>query len=76
MRIAPLGMGGHTRTLGNIFTDRKVPTALRAGLPVVVDAAGRVLWLCGLAVAEGVLAQPGAPALYLRWVHNLPEATP
>ncbi len=74
MRMAPLGMGGHTRALGNIFTDRKVAPALRPGWPVITDASGRVLWLCGLVAAEGAVAPPGAPALHLKWVGTCTEA--
>ena len=58
MSIAPLGMDGHRRTLGDIFTDCKVPPYLRAGWPVVVDGAGMVVWLCGLVIAETVRVQP------------------
>ena len=58
--MAPLGMGGHTRNLGDIFTDHKITPALRPGWPLITNAHGRVLWLCGLVVAEGVDAQAGA----------------
>jgi tRNA(Ile)-lysidine synthetase-like protein len=76
LRMAPLGMGGHTRSLGNIFTDRKVAPALRPGWPLIVDGSGRVLWLCGLVVAEGVQAQSGDAALHLRWVRNPQQGAP
>lgn len=50
MHIAPLGMGGRRKQVGDLFTDRKVAPALRAGWPVVVDRANHtVLWVCGLA---------------------------
>ncbi len=52
-RIAPLGMGGRHKTLGDLFTDRKVPVAFRSGWPVIVDqSTNTVLWVCGLAVSE------------------------
>lgn len=70
MRMAPLGMGGHTRNLGDIFTDHKITPALRPGWPLITNAHGRVLWLCGLVVAEGVDAQAGARAVTLRWVQR------
>jgi len=54
MRIAPLGMRGHHRTLGDLFTDTKIAPALRPGWPVVVDANGEVVWLCGLRVHERI----------------------
>jgi len=53
MAFAPLGMGGRHKQLGDFFTDRKVPPALRKGWPLIVDAAsGRIVWVCGLAVAH------------------------
>jgi tRNA(Ile)-lysidine synthetase-like protein len=60
MSIAPLGMGGQRRALGDIFTDHKIPPFLRPGWPVVVNASGVVIWLCGLVVAEAVRVQPGS----------------
>jgi tRNA(Ile)-lysidine synthase len=58
MSIAPLGMGGHQRALGDIFTDHKIPPSLRPGWPVVIDGSGNVIWLCGLVMAEAVRVQP------------------
>jgi tRNA(Ile)-lysidine synthetase-like protein len=53
MRVAPAGMTGGRKTLGDFFTDRKVTPALRAGWPLVVDReSGAVLWVCGLGVME------------------------
>jgi tRNA(Ile)-lysidine synthase len=68
MRMAPLGMGGHTRAVGDIFTDHKIHPSLRAGWPVVIDRAGRVIWLCGLAVAEEARVRPTIQRVrVLRW---------
>ena len=69
-RIRPAGLGG-TKTLADLFTDRKVPRELRRTLPVVVSG-DDVVWVAGVAVderfaaaegAEGAigLARPGAP---------------
>jgi len=49
-RMRPSGLGG-TKTLQDLFTDRKVPRALRASLPVV-EAGGEIAWVAGLAVSE------------------------
>jgi tRNA(Ile)-lysidine synthase len=49
-RMRPLGMSG-TKTLQDLFTDRGVPRSLRHHLPVVT-AAGRVVWVAGVAVSE------------------------
>jgi tRNA(Ile)-lysidine synthase len=67
MQIAPLSMGGHHRAVGDIFTDHKIPLYLRPGWPVVVTDDGsknhtprnhRVVWLCGLAMADFVRLHP------------------
>jgi tRNA(Ile)-lysidine synthase len=57
-RMRPLGLGG-TKTLQDLFTDRKVPRSLRHELPVVISE-GRIAWIAGVAVSEEFVAQPGA----------------
>jgi tRNA(Ile)-lysidine synthase len=57
--MRPLGLGG-TKSLQDIFTDRKVPRSLRHVLPVVVSG-GRIAWIAGVAVSEEFAARPGAP---------------
>jgi tRNA(Ile)-lysidine synthase len=49
-RIRPLGLGG-TKSLQDLFTDRKVPRELRRSLPVL-EAGGEIAWVAGLAVGE------------------------
>jgi tRNA(Ile)-lysidine synthase len=49
-RIQPLGMVG-SKTLQDLFTDRKVPRSLRHTLPVVISD-DRVAWVAGVAVSE------------------------
>ncbi|MGI8749061.1 MAG: tRNA lysidine(34) synthetase TilS [Thermoleophilaceae bacterium] len=49
-RMRPVGLGG-TKTLQDLFTDRKVPRALRRSLPVVV-CAEEVVWVAGVVVDE------------------------
>ena len=56
-RIRPIGLGG-TKTLQDLFTDRKVPRPLRHTLPVV-EAGGEVLWVAGVATAEVELEADG-----------------
>lgn len=69
MRMAPLGMGGSTRALGDIFTDRKAPNSLRNQWPVVIDAeSGEVLWLSWMITSEYAKITPeSTEALHLRW---------
>jgi len=52
-RIRPLGLGG-SKKLQDVFVDAKVPKAARTDWPVV-EAAGTVLWVPGLARSESAL---------------------
>jgi tRNA(Ile)-lysidine synthase len=56
-RMRPAGLGG-TKTLQDLFTDRKVPRALRRTLPVV-EADGEIVWVAGVAVDERFAASEG-----------------
>jgi tRNA(Ile)-lysidine synthase len=48
-----------TKTLGDLFTDGRVPRSLRHKLPIVtVD--GRVAWVAGVAVSEDFRLGPKA----------------
>jgi tRNA(Ile)-lysidine synthase len=58
-RMRPRGLGG-TKTLQDLFTDRKVPRALRHTLPVF-DSDGEIVWVAGVAVDERFAAEEGAP---------------
>ncbi|HEV7846164.1 MAG TPA: tRNA lysidine(34) synthetase TilS [Thermoleophilaceae bacterium] len=58
-RMRPAGLGG-TKSLQDIFTDRKVPRALRRTLPVV-EAGDAIVWVAGVAVDERFAAAEGAP---------------
>jgi tRNA(Ile)-lysidine synthase len=49
-RMRPVGLGG-SKTLQDLFTDRKVPRALRRTLPVV-EAGGEIVWVAGVALDE------------------------
>jgi tRNA(Ile)-lysidine synthase len=57
-RMRPLGLDG-TKSLQDLFTDRKVPRGLRHALPVVTSA-DRIAWIAGVAVSEEFAAAPGA----------------
>ena len=58
-RMRPVGLGG-SKSLQDLFTDRKVPRALRRTLPVV-ESGGEIVWVAGVAVDERFLAPPDAP---------------
>jgi tRNA(Ile)-lysidine synthase len=57
-RMRPLGLEG-SKSLQDLFTDRKVPRSLRHALPVVTSD-GRIVWIAGVAVSEEFAARPGA----------------
>jgi tRNA(Ile)-lysidine synthase len=50
-RMRPSGLGG-TKTLQDLFTDKKVPRELRRTLPVVVTGDDEIVWVAGVAVDE------------------------
>jgi tRNA(Ile)-lysidine synthase len=49
-RMAPIGLAG-SKTLADLFTDRRLPRAERASVPVLASA-DEVLWVPGVATAE------------------------
>jgi len=49
-RMRPLGLAG-TKSLQDLFVDRKVPRSVRGLLPVV-ESAGEIAWVAGVAVSE------------------------
>ncbi|MGC1801702.1 MAG: tRNA lysidine(34) synthetase TilS, partial [Solirubrobacterales bacterium] len=57
-RMRPLGLGG-SKSLQDLFTDRKVPRSLRHALPVVTSE-GRIAWIAGVAVSDEFAARPDA----------------
>jgi tRNA(Ile)-lysidine synthase len=58
-RMRPSGLGG-TKSLQDLFTDRKVPRELRRALPVL-EAGGEIAWVAGVSVGERFRADPDAP---------------
>jgi tRNA(Ile)-lysidine synthase len=58
-RMRPIGLGG-SKSLQDLFTDRKVPRALRRTLPVV-EAGGEIVWVAGVALDERFAAPEDAP---------------
>ncbi|MBX2997689.1 MAG: tRNA lysidine(34) synthetase TilS [Caldilineaceae bacterium] len=68
-RIAPLGMEGSRKSLGDLFTDRKIPPSLRAGWPLIVNEGdGEILWVCGIQpVHRARITAQTEQILHLRW---------
>jgi tRNA(Ile)-lysidine synthase len=50
-RMAPLGLGGSTKSLQDLFTARRVPRLERVRVPVV-EAGGEIVWVAGVATSE------------------------
>ncbi len=50
-RFRPLGAPGR-RKVQDVFVDRKVPRDQRDRVPIVADAAGRIVWVAGVALAH------------------------
>jgi tRNA(Ile)-lysidine synthase len=55
-RMQPLGLDG-TKSLQDVFADRKVPRSLRRTLPVV-ESDGEIAWVAGVAVSERFKVAP------------------
>jgi tRNA(Ile)-lysidine synthase len=56
---------GGTRPLKKLLGEARVPLRARAALPVLADSAGAVLWVPGVARADGVAPRPGERAITL-----------
>jgi tRNA(Ile)-lysidine synthase len=68
-RLRPLGVAGH-RKLQDVLVDLKVPRGERDGVPLVVDARGRILWVAGHLVSQDARvtsATTGVLLLKYRW---------
>lgn len=71
-RMRPAGLGG-SKSLQDLFTDRKVPRALRRTLPVV-EAGGEIVWVAGVALDERWKAAPDAPDAVGLSARSVPRA--
>jgi tRNA(Ile)-lysidine synthase len=60
-RMRPAGLGG-SKSLQDLFTDRKIPRALRHSLPLV-EADGEVAWVAGVATGERFRAREDSDAV-------------
>ena len=65
-RLRPLGAPGR-RKLQDVLVDRKVPRDRRDRVPIVVDAAGRIVWVAGVTIAEDCrVTTPSAGVVVLK----------
>jgi len=66
-RFAPLGLGGQKKKLQDFFVDRKVARAERDLVPLVVDAADRIVWVGGHTIDEAFrVTNPAQAVIILR----------
>lgn len=64
-RMKPLGMKG-TKKLQDVFTDAKIPLAIRRQVPLL-ECGGEIVWIPGYRVARGwQVAGEDGPALHIR----------
>ena len=49
--------GGGTKSLGDFFTDKKIPVRLRHSIPLIA-CGSEVLVVCGVEISEGVKVTP------------------
>ncbi len=56
-RIAPLGMGGGSQKIGDVFTNAKIPLRARGRWPLLC-AGGEIVWLPLLRVGEAARIRP------------------
>ena len=73
-RIQSVGLGG-TKTLQDLLVDRKVPRGARNRIPVVADAAGRLVWVVGHAVAAHAAASPQDDVIVLSFEQPAPSGS-
>jgi tRNA(Ile)-lysidine synthase len=62
-------MGGHTKSLQDLFVDRRVPRAERATLPVV-ECEGEIAWIPGIATSERFRIERGTTAAVALTAHR------
>ena len=55
-RMRPLGMQG-SKKLQDIFSDGKVPIAVRHGVPII-ECQGEIVWIPGFRIAQGWEVRP------------------
>jgi tRNA(Ile)-lysidine synthase len=46
-RFCPLGMGGKSKRLNEFMINEKIPALWRDHIPLLVNAEGHILWVCG-----------------------------
>jgi tRNA(Ile)-lysidine synthase len=63
-------LAGGSRRLKKLFSDRRVPVSERTALPLLVDGAGAVHWVAGVARSSHSLPRPLEDAFHIEIVHG------
>jgi len=66
-RIRPLGMGGKSRLLSDVYSDRGIPPQRRQFMPVL-ERDGEILWAVGACISETAKLHKNSRALSLEWI--------
>jgi tRNA(Ile)-lysidine synthase len=72
-RFQPAGMGGHHKSLQDLFVDGRVPQHMRSGWPIL-SAGDRILWVPGLRIDERARLRPTTRRIYVIEVDAPEEA--
>jgi len=65
-RLRPQGMEGHSVKLSAFMINLKIPRTWRDHVPLLV-AGGRIVWVCGQRVAEGITVGAGTKRIVRLW---------
>lgn len=65
-RIRPLGMGGRSRLLSDVYAGKGIPPQRRRFLPVL-EKDGEIIWAVGACISERAKLTEGCRAVRLRW---------
>ncbi|MFC0216109.1 hypoxanthine phosphoribosyltransferase [Paenibacillus chartarius] len=71
-RMRPIGLNG-SKKVKDIFIDEKVPQSTRDRLPIVTDAAGRILWIPGVKRSDVAAVNSASVHLVRMTLHRMPE---
>jgi tRNA(Ile)-lysidine synthase len=70
--MRPLGLDG-TKSLADLFTDRRIPRAQRASLPIVLSEA-EIVWIPRVATAEPYRVRADTTRLVVLRAERTPAA--
>ncbi len=66
--------GGGTKSLGDYFTDRKIPVRLRKSIPLIARG-NEILAVCGVEISDKIKITPSTRRIKYIYSDNFPEGT-